>query len=566
MHYPLRFVGPVCAFVAATLVPLPTLAAQEAPEGLFTLESGQRFHQTDRVVLDRHSIAVPNSDLELHLWRELGAEGASQAYYAVSRDGILQGRVRATTYDVRLRDVRFDPLALAPPAVSLDLEARCDNRLHLVQFYTTPLPEFRAAVQALGGTVLRFLTDHTFVVDLPETALSELAQLPYVRWTGDYQPAYRLEAELRQAIEGRGADLERQRYSIMLGQRSAEAQAGLAERIGRLGGAVELVEGGGVRVEASLTQAQLLEVVHDNRVLFIDRWGGPGELDMDIVREVGGGDYVEGVAGFTGAGVRGEVFDSELRTTHQEWPSPPMLHSNGSSCGPLHGTSSYSNNFAQGTSAAARGMIPDAQGIFFCLGESTQFGGPTSRYDANAELIDPAGPYRAVFQTSSAGSARTTSYTTLSAEVDDYLFLHQILSTQSQSNAGNQLSRPQAWAKNIVSVGAFNHEGTADRCDDNWSFTASIGPAADGRVKPDLAFFFDSILSASGGSDTSYTFFGGTSSATPQTSGHFGLLFQMWHEGVWAGHGGTADVFTSRPNMATAKALMINSAFRYDWF
>ncbi len=44
---------------------------------------------------------------------------------------------------------------------------------------------------------------------------------------------------------------------------------------------------------------------------------------------------------------------------------------------------------------------------------------------------------------------------------------------------------------------------------------ASIGPAADGRIKPDLAFFYDSIFSAHSASDTSYTQFGGTSSATP---------------------------------------------------
>ncbi|MEM7588395.1 MAG: peptidase S8, partial [Acidobacteriota bacterium] len=40
---------------------------------------------------------------------------------------------------------------------------------------------------------------------------------------------------------------------------------------------------------------------------------------------------------------------------------------------------------------------------------------------------------------------------------------------------------------------------------------------------------------------------------------------QMWHEGVWPGHGGGGDVFESRPAMATSKALMINNAFRYDW-
>ena len=173
-----------------------------------------------------------------------------------------------------------------------------------------------------------------------------------------------------------------------------------------------------------------------------------------------------------------------------------------------------------------------------------------------------------VFQTASVGSSLTTEYTTISAEVDDYLFLYPLLSTQCQGNTCNPASRPQAWAKNIVSVGGIYHQGTADRCDDHWNDPegcGSTGPAADGRIKPDLAFFFDGIRAAAPASDTAYTEFGGTSAATAMTAGHFGLLFQMWHEGVWPGHGGGTDVFDSRPQMATAKALMINMAYRYSW-
>src|SRR5690606_16378262 len=57
----------------------------------------------------------------------------------------------------------------------------------------------------------------------------------------------------------------------------------------------------------------------------------------------------------------------------------------------------------------------------------------------------------------------------------------------------------------------------------------------------------------------------GTSNATPVTAGHFGLLHQMWHQGVWAGFGGGSSVFDSRPFSTTAKALMINTAYRYYW-
>jgi hypothetical protein len=536
--------------------------------GRYQLVSGAGLvlHRTDRPVHALRTIHVPGSAIELYTWEEEQPEGGRQPYFAYSRGGAVPlGRVRPTSYVVRLSEARFDPLQGAQPQVRGALMADANNTLHLVQFVAVPLPEFQQAIEALGGKVLRFLADHTYLVEMDAPVRARVAGLPYVRWVGPYHPEYRLERELRDAIAGQAQRLPAQRYSIMLGERGSARQNAVAGLVRRLGGKVDLVEPGGLRVEATLTQEQLQQLARANDVQFIDRWGGPGETDMNIVRDTGGANQIETLKGWTGQGVRGEIFDTELLTTHQEWPTAPIIHSTGTAGSSYHGTSCYSNNFAKGVNPEARGVIPGGQGIFYLYSESTQFGGTKSRYAINQELIDPAGPYRAVFQTSSVGSARVRTYTTLSAEVDDYLFKHPILSTQSQSNAGNQDSRPQAWAKNIVSVGGVNHYNTLSRTDDKWNFSGSIGPAADGRIKPDLAFFYDSIQSATGSGAASYTQFGGTSSATPQTAGYFGLLFQMWHQGVWAGHGGKADVFASRPQMATAKALMINNAWRYNW-
>ncbi|ATB50101.1 S8 family serine peptidase [Corallococcus macrosporus] len=538
-----------------------------AASGAYALatSTGHVFHRTARPIHALKTLEVPRTSVQLHTWQEETANGGRQDHFAYSQGGVaLLGRVQTTEYLVRLAHARFDPLRGAQPLVAGVLSADAHNTLHLVQFHATPLPEFRDAITAAGGKVLRFLTDHTFLVEMSPATHKRVATLPYVRWVGAYHPEYRVEGVLRDSLQGRALKLEPQRYSIMVGERGAARQGEVASLVRTLGGTVELVEAGGLRVEATLTQSQLERLVRSNAVQYVDRWGGPGETDNNNVREVGGATYLEGVAGFTGQGVRGEIFDTELRTTHQEWAAPPIIHST-STTGGFHGSACYSINFARGVDGDARGLIPSGQGIFFRYNESSQFGGPKSRYDINRELIDPAGPYRAVFQTSSVGSTQVTGYTTISAEVDDYLFQYPILSTQSQSNTGTQRSRPQAWAKNIVSVGGMYHYNNANRGDDRWNGGASIGPAADGRLKPDLSYYYDSIRSASNTSNTSYTNFGGTSAATPQTAGHFGLLFQMWHEGVWAGFGGGADVFASRPKMATAKALMINMAHRYNW-
>ncbi|QRO02160.1 S8 family serine peptidase [Archangium violaceum] len=542
--------------------------ASLAAEGRYLLVTGTglAFHRTSQPVHGLRTVPVSGSAFELYTWEEELPIGGRQPYYAYSRQGVAAiGRVRPTSYVVRLQDASFEPLQGLAAVANPQLAASADNTLHLVQFLATPLPEFRQAIEAQGGKVLRFLTDHTFVVEMNAGSRARVAELPYVRWIGPYHPEYRLERELRESLVGLRASQPEQRYSIMLGEGGERRQAEVVRLVRRLGGKVDLVEPAGLRVEATLTQAQLQEVARSNEVQFIDRWGGPGEVDMDIVRETGGANYVETLKGWTGQGVRGEIFDTELLTTHQEWPTAPIVHSTGTTSSSYHGTSCYSHNFAKGVNAGARGLLPSGQGIFFRYNESSQFGGTKSRYTINQELTDPAGPYRAVFQTSSVGSTLTTAYTTISAEVDDYLFKHPILSTQSQSNSGSRNSRPQAWAKNIVSVGGVRHRNTLARTDDYWGSGGSIGPAADGRIKPDLSYFYDSVRGAAGTGTANYTEFSGTSSATPQTAGHFGLLFQMWHQGVWAGHGLKTDVFASRPQMATAKALMINNAWRYNW-
>jgi hypothetical protein len=203
-------------------------------------------------------------------------------------------------------------------------------------------------------------------------------------------------------------------------------------------------------------------------------------------------------------------------------------------------------------------MLPEATGIF------ADYDFLTNRYTHTAQLLQE--PYKAVYQSNSWGGSLTTAYTTISAEMDDILFINDFTLLNSQSNNGNQSSRPQAWAKNVVSIGGIRHFNTASFTDDRWQSGASVGPAADGRIKPDLAHFYDSVFTTSNSSDIGYTSgFGGTSAATPITAGHFGIFFQMWHAQAFGNEtGGGATVFDSRPHMSTTKAVMINSAEQWD--
>ncbi|MGB0954326.1 MAG: S8 family serine peptidase, partial [Planctomycetota bacterium] len=154
--------------------------------------------------------------------------------------------------------------------------------------------------------------------------------------------------------------------------------------------------------------------------------------------------------------------------------------------------------------------------------------------------------------------------------MDDLIFLNDISILQSQSNAGNQDSRPQAWAKNVISVGGVRHGNNAADSDDSWSFGGSIGPANDGRIKPDIAAYYEWVWTSdddpggyTGGDD--YNNFGGTSAATPIVAGNLGLIYQMWSDGVYGNPVGAGDVFDNRPHNTTAKALLLNSSKQWNF-
>lgn len=511
---------------------------------------------------DAPRIHLADSDTVIAVWSEPDPDDdeRSVSRYAISFDaGETFPHERVTSYELRLRYARFDPLVdlpFVPGGLRVD-DAIDHAQMYIVQFVTQPLKEYRRDIRAAGGTIYKFLAHHAYLVRLDPDALAGVARLPYVRWIGVYQPAYKVEESLLEPLIDDRVALARTRVNIQVFERGVIDKRVVADRVRALGGVVNAMSPDGSLLEATLDEPQLREILHLPEVLFVDRWGEP-EVDMNIAREIGGANFVENVGGFTGEGVRAEVMDTNILSTHQDFQDPPPVFHGQHSGSTSHGTSVYGINFGDGTgNSAGRGMVPDAQGIF------ADFGFLTNRHAHTAELV--RSPYFAVYQTNSWGDPRTTLYTTKSFEMDDIIFRNDIVICQSQSNSGNRLSRPQAWAKNVVAVGGVRHLNTLTKSDDRWGGGASTGPAFDGRVKPDLTHFYDSIFttSASGGYTSG---FGGTSGATPIVAGHFGVFFQMWSEGIFGNEVDPgATVFDNRSHATTAKAMIINSAAQYNW-
>jgi hypothetical protein len=520
---------------------------------------GAQAYETSARVEDLRVIAVPHSAAIVATWNEIDAQG-SVPHYAISLDGQHVDAVKATSYDLLFRRAQFDPLH-NPPSFEGSAFAT-GGELYIVQYVTQPLLEYSDAITALGGRVYDFIESHAHLVRMSAAARDEVGKLPFVRWIGTYHPEFRVEPEVLAQLNAKS--LATARYNVLCFERGPAQQELVAARVTALGGSVQLITPEGFRMEVTLTPEQLVAVAGLDEVKWIDRWGAPS-VDMDIARQISGADYVEATPGnYKGQGVNAEVLDEGCDLSH-----PDLINhvTHGSIPVATHGTCTSGIVCGSGAgNAQARGAMPNARLV------SGYFGGFSggTRYAHTAELVNPILSYQCVLQSNSWGSAWTTSYNSMSAQLDDIAVLNDFLIVQSQSNSNSTQSRPEAWSKNVLSVGGINHHNTLTTADDDWN-GASIGPAADGRLKPDISHFYDAILTTdvvgAGGyaAGNYYTDFGGTSGATPITAGMTGLFFQMWHDGLFGNTPVGATIFAGRPHFTLAKAAMINTASQYTF-
>ncbi len=505
--------------------------------------------------VDLRLVSMPGSPAVVGCWQELSPDGGRVPYFAISLDGVHTTILRPAAHRIRLRDSEFDPLRGVAP-VEPQLAADDAVGVYFVQFVTQPLAEFRAALENHGARVLKYFPEQAYIVQASPAAREEIGNLPFVRWMGPYQPAYRLGATIRELLVA-GDAVPEQRYRIQIWDSAAAAKNAVAARLSHRGARVDCASAGKYLLEATLTADQLREVIRWDDVAFVEPWAS-AEPDMNLVRIDGGADALEGEGGYDGTGVRGEVLDLGFNLDHIDFASRPLIeHTLVSS--DMHGAACTGILFGDGTGEpAARGLLPGGQGI---VADWMQI---TSRYDHTAELLEA--PYFAVLQSASLGSPHSTDYTTVSADMDALLMDFEVLHCQSQGNTGSTLSRPEAWAKNIVGCGGVKHFDTLDLGDDTWDHYASIGPAAEGRVKPDLCYWVDMVYTVTWPGSMAYDDFGGTSAATPCVAGHFGLFYQMWSDGVFGNPvDPTGSVFDNRPHLSTARAFLINTANQYPF-
>ncbi len=448
-----------------------------------------------------------------------------------------------------------DPLAV-PLVVPDALRAAPGEALFCVQAEAPWTDDLRAAVTGAGLALCRYVPEQAYLVRGPAAAAAQVAARDGIRWVGPWHPAFRLAPELLCALDA--GTLVRDRYVLVLTEPVVDA-APLARAIERVGGTLELPPGEGLVAEATLTPAQLLAVARADQVCWIEP-AGAIELDMDLVRILGGATFLESIGGHTGKGVRGHVLEA-VHATHPEFAANPYRSApipvvqGGTSA---HGTATFGVMFAAGLVPKVRGVLPDGQGLYtdlaYVINQST-------RHSLVGMLVDPAQPYRAMFQSAAWGYPRTNAYTARSAEMDQILFDHDLPITQPTGNSPGNVGRPTAWAKNIIAVAGYMHFENLNFADDCWCNTSAGGPTTDGRIKPELSHHYDSIDTVGGG-PTGYASFGGTSGSTSIVAGFVGLAIELFTDGAFGypAAPGWQSRFDYTPHFTTTKALLVNTA------
>ena len=488
----------------------------------------------------------------------------------------------ASTGVVRLAAGSFDPLLGEGPEVP-EAFTRSHDLAHtgmaLIQLERADGDLLETLVKQHDLTVLDVVHDEGWLVRLPahgQTSLTEIRAEDGVRWAGQLQPGWRLAPDLLTQPSGARAlaviptpDLEVGGYGtlaadiVQFGAAEASCDAWMCRAV----------------VEPSNARTLVQHLAHDGRVL----WTEPtSELRVHnaLAWTIAGVQGVANNATFTldGSGEMIAVADTGLDQNHPDLagrvaatntqygldPSPADTNSG-------HGTHIAVSVLGDGTGdASARGVAPAANLVMYALEHDPT--GTFGRIGSIYDMLRDAEQMTARISVNAWGlNGNYGQYTADARSVDTFVHdrkdLTPIFSVGDRGSSGaSQVSSP-ATGKNVIAIGASTTGATGTPALGSVVNFSSLGPSADGRIKPDLVApgmgvcsglaeeaqnpAGPSCLSGNHADGNSYYMtLSGTSQATAVASGVAGLTREFIRE----------QVGVSSPSSALVKAAMINGA------
>jgi hypothetical protein len=612
----LRFARQISAFAVIlsffTIYPaigVPALKAQEIKQtpGLF-----EKFNKADAVtnaVRDkskdfvRVKVGGPNDAQKIAKLGKIVEDYGSFVIVAKNKTANLPAaglEFQKLETTVNLPNGRFEPVYDKPAeTVAPTAAATGGKNYFIVQFAGNVKDEWLDSLREIGVEILQYVPHQAFLVYADGETISKVANHSRVRWVGQFAAAHKLSPELNAFVSK--VESETAMFDVAVFGRAdlQEVRARIAGTIrGRVLTEMRLANNffNIVRIEANKNDVAEIAKIPD--VVRIDQYEKP-RIEDERAAQIVAGNYTSPTAlspagynplaqfGVDGTGVTVAVADDGISIPGN---GGFYLTSTNTVDGPLRGAAAgATGGHGHLNASIIAGNIPfsslDPTGYiygiviapkaniinipFLVTGNTTT---DAQSFDDTLNTLGPNGVKGTISNNSWGNGLNSNSYDSYAAMYDGFVqdaslaaTIDPMMIVFSAGNSGpgaNSLTRPKV-AKNVISVGNSENIRTeinatnADNLDDLRS-SSSRGPAADGRVKPDIVAPGSYITgsragtgsSVSGQVDANVSYSIGTSHAAPQVAGAAALFTQFWKNNN-AG---------ANPSPALIKSAILNTA------
>ncbi|MEP7340873.1 MAG: S8 family serine peptidase [Acidobacteriota bacterium] len=507
---------------------------------------------------------------------------------------------------VSLRGITFEPLE-EPLAKAFDtssgnaaLKGETGGDYYIVQFAAPVRDEWLEEIRAAGGDVIQYVPNQAFFVFATVEAMATIAQHPRVRWTGAFHPADNAPPQMRALTATRrnlpaATGVEKGLFDIsvfknkdldVLAKAVLDFGVTIRNKIVLPNNYFNVLR---VEMEPGLS----LPVLQISGVISIEPYIPPMRED-ERAAQVLAGNFISTTQlslpgynslsqfGVDGAGVTVSVVDDGVGIpgdggfyiTSANAVNAPLRGAQGGAEGHGHlnatiiaGDSPFSVLDPLGYSYGL-GIARKAHVVNIPLLRAGYTGTEADTCNDTVVTAGPNGVKGFISNNSWGAGTNSNAYDSYAAQYDGFVRDSSAAATIDPLlivfSAGNQgavgLTRPKV-AKNLIAVANSENirtelSSSANNIDDLNS-SSSRGPAADGRIKPDITAPGTAISGGRSGTDVLFgnidsvhRWSSGTSHAAPQIAGAAALFTQFWKNN-------NAGV---NPSPALVKAALINGA------
>ncbi len=500
-----------------------------------------------------------------------------------TRSGSFAPQTNPEDFRVGFWDSRkFDPLSERPPlpgGLQVDEYDGDGTGYYLVQFGGPVYGSQIGRLQRAGGQFLGFHSRYLSFVKMDRAVAGEVAALPFVRWVGIYQPAYKLWSRtLAEAGFGRVSVVLFYPEDIEAAKAELEAMGLAVVRTG-VSEAMKVIE-------VDCSRGQLAAVARLNWVFSMEEWHAPEPENVDC--QWVAQDWTENQRTVWANGLFGqdEILgwtDTGLDPDHWAFYDPLVAITD-------------TGEFPTHRKVVVYKHYPPASGVGDQNGHGTHVGGTMAGNDSvngGASLNDghckqarlvhlspipqPPGddftvPLNMItndlnnpeLRPSTIGNSWWTGtkgqYSNAAATFDRFSWKNKDIQTiKSCGNQGHtsqhQITEPGN-AKNILAAAALQNGTSAT----SLSSFSSSGPAPDGRIKPDISIPGEEIMSVRANTQNTYVSMSGTSMASPATNGCVGLCRSYLRKGYYPSGTATPADTWGYVSSAILRAMILVSA------